>query len=414
MVEARALELLGVGQLEGVSRDELRRAYLRAVKAHPPERDADGFREVREAYELLQGALQLQEFRASVLQAEARAVASEVSSNLNLGPEEKAMIAEPAQQREEAVVAKPAQAQEEAVVAEPAQPQEEKPPDPLASELMELQSAFEAEDAARAGVSLSKLYESPAVPSEMLPPAGFAFRLALRLFESDKPALARRVLSGFEEHSRRFGSASQLDTTTAARWVLLKEVVQLSRVAEDPRVVAALASGLLADNLIEAARVIDRSCAQKPALAERLARYAPSICATLRPYLQWTQRQQVQQSKSYSPRWIGWVLFVALSNGVRICASNTSSSTTSAHISAPALQRRPPENHRYELTTNLAFELTQAIDAFDCSRIRLTWPGYVASLRSAATAKQRADAHEVRERVRNACPDLDDSLEELP
>jgi hypothetical protein len=129
MVEARALELLGVGQLDGVSQDELRRAYLRAVKAHPPERDADGFREVREAYELLQGALRLRQFRASVLEAEARAVASEVSSNLSSGAGEEAVVAEPA---------------ETAEPAEPAQPEQEKPADPLASEFMELHSALAA------------------------------------------------------------------------------------------------------------------------------------------------------------------------------------------------------------------------------------------------------------------------------
>jgi hypothetical protein len=36
-----------------VARDELRRAYLRAVKAHSPERDPEGFQRVRAAYELL-------------------------------------------------------------------------------------------------------------------------------------------------------------------------------------------------------------------------------------------------------------------------------------------------------------------------------------------------------------------------
>src|SRR5262249_47568615 len=47
-----ALELLGV---EGESDlATLRRAYLRAVRAHPPQRDPEGFQLVREAWELLQ------------------------------------------------------------------------------------------------------------------------------------------------------------------------------------------------------------------------------------------------------------------------------------------------------------------------------------------------------------------------
>ena len=50
-----ALEAIGVEP--GVDDKALRRAYLRAVKAHPPERDPDGFQRVRAAYELLQAQL---------------------------------------------------------------------------------------------------------------------------------------------------------------------------------------------------------------------------------------------------------------------------------------------------------------------------------------------------------------------
>ncbi|HWA78242.1 MAG TPA: J domain-containing protein [Polyangiaceae bacterium] len=357
MVEARALELLGVGQLEGVSREELRRAYLRAVKAHPPERDADGFREVREAYELLQGALQLQQFRASIREAEAHPIASDGSSTPNLGVTEAAVIAEPP---------------------EPAEQQEEKPSDPLASEFRELQSALEAEDMDRAGLSLAKLYESPGVPSEMLPPAGFGFRIALRLFESANPALARRLLSGFEEHSRRFGSASQLDTMMAARWVLLKELTRLSRLVEEPRVVAALAKGLLHDDLTEAARTVDRCCAQKPELADELAKYAPSMWGALLPYLQRTRKQQQPKSR-WSLRWGGWVLVVVLSNGIRVCANATSSSTSSAHSTAPAPRRQPAASRNYVLTANLAFEMTQAVDARVCGVAAQCGLGHAAS-----------------------------------
>ena len=65
----RALEVLG---LSGpASRDGLRRAYLKAVRAHGPERDPRGFAEVRAAYELLQSLPWL---------AEACEFASEVDS----------------------------------------------------------------------------------------------------------------------------------------------------------------------------------------------------------------------------------------------------------------------------------------------------------------------------------------------
>lgn len=49
---SRALEALELSGSE-TSR-ELRRAYRRLVAAHPPDRDPDGFRRVRAAYETLQ------------------------------------------------------------------------------------------------------------------------------------------------------------------------------------------------------------------------------------------------------------------------------------------------------------------------------------------------------------------------
>jgi len=45
-----ALELLGVTRED--DDDRVRRAYLKAVRRHPPERDPEGFQRVREAYEL--------------------------------------------------------------------------------------------------------------------------------------------------------------------------------------------------------------------------------------------------------------------------------------------------------------------------------------------------------------------------
>jgi hypothetical protein len=50
-VEARAC--LGLSQSGPLEKAAVRRAYLQAIKKHKPEADPDGFRSVREAYELL-------------------------------------------------------------------------------------------------------------------------------------------------------------------------------------------------------------------------------------------------------------------------------------------------------------------------------------------------------------------------
>jgi|GEM_PF-6842401 len=52
MTPREAREILGVER--GDERAKIRRAYMKAVRAHPPERDPEGFQRVRAAYELLE------------------------------------------------------------------------------------------------------------------------------------------------------------------------------------------------------------------------------------------------------------------------------------------------------------------------------------------------------------------------
>jgi hypothetical protein len=49
-----ALELLGLDASEELTRDRLRRTYLRRLRDYPPERDPEGFRRLREAFERLE------------------------------------------------------------------------------------------------------------------------------------------------------------------------------------------------------------------------------------------------------------------------------------------------------------------------------------------------------------------------
>jgi curved DNA-binding protein CbpA len=58
-----------LGLKRGASHDEIRRAYFRQVREHPPETDPDGFKAIRAAYEQLRSAEQRAETDLYLLQA---------------------------------------------------------------------------------------------------------------------------------------------------------------------------------------------------------------------------------------------------------------------------------------------------------------------------------------------------------
>jgi hypothetical protein len=54
--------LLGLQTGEPITHDRLRRAYLRRLRAHPPERDPEGFRQLREAFEALEPLARMHDY----------------------------------------------------------------------------------------------------------------------------------------------------------------------------------------------------------------------------------------------------------------------------------------------------------------------------------------------------------------
>jgi curved DNA-binding protein CbpA len=58
-----------LGLKRGASHDEIRRAYFRQVREHPPETDPEGFKTLRAAYEQLRSAEQRAETDLYLLQA---------------------------------------------------------------------------------------------------------------------------------------------------------------------------------------------------------------------------------------------------------------------------------------------------------------------------------------------------------
>lgn len=54
-----ALDELGLDDADGLTRDRLRRTYLRCLRQHPPEKDPDGFARLRAAFELVERYLEV-------------------------------------------------------------------------------------------------------------------------------------------------------------------------------------------------------------------------------------------------------------------------------------------------------------------------------------------------------------------
>ena len=74
-----ARRILGVA--DDAAPDEVRRAYTRLVKVHKPDRDPDGFRRVREAFEQIREAGAVQDLLAS-MRMDASALVAMASASL--------------------------------------------------------------------------------------------------------------------------------------------------------------------------------------------------------------------------------------------------------------------------------------------------------------------------------------------
>jgi hypothetical protein len=85
-----ALELLALEPDAPLTHDRLRRAYLRRLRVFSPERDPDGFRRLREAYEWLEQQAHMALFRAMLeeraAEAEAEAEATKLGESASIDP----------------------------------------------------------------------------------------------------------------------------------------------------------------------------------------------------------------------------------------------------------------------------------------------------------------------------------------
>jgi hypothetical protein len=261
-----ALAVLGL--LGSPEQADIRRAYLRKVKEHPPERDADGFRRVREAYDFLKGNpwLLTQRVRAEVVVEEP--------------PPAAAVVAEPGEQNAEKA-ADAENAEEEAWTASF--------PPFVREQIDALNRALKGDDPAAAAGAMIELYDRPLLESAPTPPPILALRTYIVLVELGRLKLATSLLAAFE----RYMEVQQVPVSgggeIGARWKLAREVQATLEL--DKPLGRAVAAGLRSGQLYTAAKAVDGAYNRHLEELERhMSRRAPTLWSSLAPLLQ--QRQQ--------------------------------------------------------------------------------------------------------------------------
>ncbi len=225
-----AMDVLGLsGEPTAV---EVRRAYLRQVKAHPPERDADGFRLVREAYERLQiayaGPLSLSEVPKS-----AEVVPKPVDPGPRVVvPEPKVVVPEPRVVVPEPVDPEPRVAATE-VLALPRSIQEQ---------LELLKRALADGDPLAAADSMIWLYGRPLLESAPVAEPLLALDTMLALMERGRFRRARALLNALESYLLLNPRPGGFGSEVGARWKLAGELLAVSQL--DARLGACPCGGL--------------------------------------------------------------------------------------------------------------------------------------------------------------------------
>lgn len=398
MTVARALEVLGLSGKP--SPDEIRRAYLRQVKQHPPERDRDGFQRVREAFDFLKGNPWLLIEEQEQEQEQAERDDEEEEDDEREGEEE----------REES---------EALELDGPSFPNAE-----LERQLEELNEALAHDDPVAGARAMVALYGRPALSAGPVPPPLFCLRTFMVLVERQSFEEAHALLAAFEKHAALHYLEAGFGAEVGARWRLAREVSAICDL--DQPLASAVARGLRTGNLYPAAGQVER------AMADRLERDAPTIWGMLVPLL--TPPPQPETPRmSQIGAWPFGVVVVVLINLMRFCLPSSSTMSSAYNDDKPGIgsiadqQREPvsaPEGapsfspqltfrERAELQAEQTWKSLQAsLERGDCEGVRDQWSLY----RAAATGDiVDAASHASRkQRILEMCAELQPLLEDKP
>lgn len=406
-----AMEVLGLSGEPTAA--EVRRAYLRQVKAHPPERDAEGFRRVREAYERLQAGY--------------------------VAPFAVVAVEEPA----------PVAGEPVSVADEPRLPVSGQP---VQDQLERLKGALAGDQPAAAAESMIWLYTRPLLESVPVPAPALALDTVLALMERGRSKRAGELLKALEDYASLNPLPGGFGNEVAARWKLATELLATSEL--DARLARALATGLRSGKLFMAGGAAEAAFDEYgPELERHMRERAPTLWAQVAPMLraQAEQRREVPLSRPGGFRlgiWPAGVVAMIVFNILRLCGAPEHPSRASVDYSAPAPRReapaRPPDlrpdvpvtlsdsqpdpplpplrplpaEAPKTLSESAGRELVlwsliqEALRLGDCQTVRERWQSYRA-LASSANAHEDVGVARKRQ-ILEMCPELQELLEEPP
>jgi len=398
---AEALLALGVGgasEWETLSAEGLKRAYLKKVRAHPPERDPQGFQRVRKAYELLQG---LEPVRA----------ASRGSAPVSPSTAIRAESVTPTPEREAG--------DEERVARAPA----------LGSSAFDrLQQALTEQQYDTAADALIEIYASATLASPR-PAPHLVLSVITKQFMLGAQDRGRRLFLSFEGDMAHMNGP--LGARQAASWKLLAELIALSAQLP-PAVIGALAGAIESGNFQQAnetlrAELDERGSQRRLNLELSLQTSAPTLYEAAWPRTRGVSRKQ-QRSEQ---RWARGMLFSMLVLGssfmyfVDRAPSRRADQTAAARASDVA---RSSEHDSTAHATNAAIlgalsaEQAKDLDSVTskvekvvrfsrCHQLRAVWADYtgvVRRLKGYESVMREYEAHRVD--AGTTCPQLASEL----
>jgi hypothetical protein len=399
-----ALDLAGP-----VPQSALKRAYLKAVRKHPPERDPEGFRRVRDAFEWLEARPWL---CAATGSSETPPTWSE--------PRQPLQAATPPAQPEPEPELRPGPELDSRLSSTEPCPAglDRDPPDLDFDALVE---PIDPEALVELGHGVLRAIAPARSLSSYPPPPHLVVELVLRLIEANEANLASDLVEAFQRAlDEQFYPLRALHGETIGVWQLVREVEDLR--GEVPgKLRRKLSRGIREGDFEEAITVFERMSTERgPELRVAFQREAPTLYAAVWPRVD-------REAAGFDPkpnafgsiaiwRWIGLILILA-----RCAFSSSDRPARSTYVSPPPpvvaasstsepRDVQPPLADR-DFTARQRERIERVIDEailrHDCTSLIEQWPLYENSFVAVEETPALVAARENKRRAADsACPEL--------